>query len=82
MKTVFFLSGIHAPTVNATSTDIMTKNLIEGIKQNGDYVVFFALCRTQEDEPMVEQYYQKIVDRLIVLPRFYGKKTSKYWHGC
>lgn len=66
MKTVYFVSVIRALDHQATSTYIMTASLINGLKQNGVRVVFFAICEHDDEYEIIKDYYSD--ENVIVLP--------------
>ena len=67
-KNVFFVSVIRTMNREATSTYIMTSSLLQGIKQNGCNLVFFAICEHEDEMEEVKDYFSGVADSVIPLP--------------
>lgn len=78
LKELVFVSEIRSPNINSTSTHLMTESILTGFKENNLKVTFLAICECESDKNIIENYYSKIVDRIIILPSFYSKKPGKY----
>ena len=78
LKEIVFVSEIRSPNINSTSTHLMTESILTGFKENNLKVTFLAICECESDKNIIENYYSKIVDRIIILPSFYSKKPGKY----
>lgn len=78
MRSIFIVSEIRSLTNKASSTHMLTANLLRGFKQNGCKVIFFAIVLRNEEKQEVYDYYSKLVDYVIVLDSFYGVISSKY----
>lgn len=56
----------------------MTNAIINGLKQNGLEIVFFAICQVQSEAKAIMNSYKNIVDKIIVLPSAFGIGVPKY----
>ena len=77
---LIFVSAIRTPYKNSTSTNLMTESIIRGLKDNGLNVTFVAICKFVDEKEEVEEYFSKIVDKVIVVPSFYTRSTNSYKH--
>ena len=64
---ILFVSYIQDPYTSGTSTQIMTKNLLSGIKGRYNKLSFVAIIDDNCDSKHVYDYYGKIVDEVIIV---------------
>ena len=67
LKELVFVSEIRSPNINSTSTHLMTESILTGFKENNLKVTFLAICECDSDKNIIENYYSKIVDRIIII---------------
>ena len=77
---IIFVSVVGDLCNNASSTDIMTYNLLYGFYQIGYHVTFIALndCETEQKRQESTKSYQHIVNEIKVLPCCIGRSRGKY----
>lgn len=62
----------------ATSTDIMTSALLDGMKENGIKTILFAICQIPAELNQIKDYYADKADKVITLPSDFGFELTKY----
>lgn len=78
-KNVIFVSCVHNPYTSGTSTDIMTENLLRGIKMVCHNVIFAAVISHGGDANNIFDYYSDLADKVIVIESVFKKDPgSKY----
>lgn len=79
-KNIIFVTELKAlNNVKATSTHIMTYNLLEGLKSNKckiQLVAFYEGDDNQNEE--IKNYYSKVVDKVFCIKSVLGKNKGKY----
>lgn len=65
IKTIIFISEMKNPFINATSTQIMTRNLLEGFKDNCDHLIFVPILQNMDESDIIIDYYKKMCDLII-----------------
>ena len=82
-KAVFFVSAIRPLDAGASSTDLMTSNLLAGLRECGKRIVFFAISEIAEESEHIREYYAPYCDQVILLPSAFGYGKGKYtWLCC
>lgn len=64
-KTIIFISEMRNPFANATSTQIMTKNLLEGFKDNCNNLIFVLILENMDEGDVIIDYYEKLCDIIV-----------------
>ena len=75
-RAIFFVSHITSLHKDASSTDLLTDNIIRGIKLNNRKVVLFILCPHIESDQCIFDEYSSIVDQCVSLPCKYTSGLS------
>lgn len=68
MQKIVFISEMKDMKVDASSTQIMTYNLLYGLKEAGYHVVFLAVCNDACNTDSVIEDYSPIVDAIYCVP--------------
>lgn len=68
MTNIVFVSEMKDMKVDASSTQIMTYNLLYGLKEAGYNVTFIAVCNDACDKQSVIDDYSSIVSRIYCVP--------------
>ncbi len=68
MSNVVFISEMKDMKVDASSTQIMTYNLLYGLKEAGFHVVFLAVCNDECNVKSVIDDYSSIVEDIRCVP--------------
>ena len=79
-KTIFFVSDVKDPSKDASSTQIMMRNILSGFKQLGYQVCFLAIVDKNCSRDNCKKYYSNVTDEIIFLNRItstYGGATKK-----
>lgn len=79
MKTVLFITSLKIPSQNMSSTDIMTRNILIGLRQNKCDVMLLALYDDISEIPLLTQEYSQYAKKLLFLPRFFNETQNKYF---
>ncbi len=87
---VYFISAVCPPTGEASSTDIMTNNILAGIKKNHIHTILLAVCKPKDDQAAITEYYSSLVDEVILVKSMFpeekpGRAAYLYqcfWKGC
>jgi len=67
-KKLIFVSEIKDPYYeDFSSTQIMTNNIIDGLREASDFIAFVALVDSNCNAQNVVDYYSKIVDKVFVI---------------
>lgn len=69
-KRIVFISRVRNPDNDATSTDIMTRNLIYGLREHCEELIFIAIVDELSIKENISDYYGKLVDKIIFIKRF------------
>lgn len=77
-ETIFFISVIEALDSKATSTHIMTTNLLRGLKEAKKTVIFFAICESNESRKCILDYFSNLVDQIVLLHSNFYSNMNKY----
>ena len=67
MSKIIFVALMKNPLKDASSTQIMTSNLLYGFKSIGMNVVFAPLVFNEEDKEYIKLYYQPFCNKVICL---------------
>lgn len=67
MKKIIFVSEIKDPYTDGSSTQIMTRNILVGLKENGYHIHFIATIDSNCNEERMRGYYLTIVDEITVI---------------
>lgn len=67
MKRITIITELHDLTVNKSSTNIMTNNLINGFKQNNVEVYLIGIVDNRYDPITVENYYKDLVNDVHIV---------------
>lgn len=65
MKNLIFISEMRDPYSNASSTQIMTRNILKGFCDNCKDVTFVAIIEANVSKENVKEYYKGLCTRLI-----------------
>lgn len=65
---ILFISEMKDMRTDASSTQIMTYNLLEGLREIGCYVTFVAVCNDKCDTDSVQSDFSPIVNEVKCLP--------------
>lgn len=79
-KTVFFVASVRSPNAIATSTNIMTSLLLQGLSDNNCKTVFFAICEYESEKEEIIKYYSKFVKKIVIIPCKTKHQRNKYKH--
>lgn len=75
---IIFISEINALSTDTTSTHILTENILYGLKQNKQNIIFLALCETDNALTNTKAYYTKKVDTLYTIKSSFTHSKNKY----
>lgn len=78
LRNIIFISEIKPLTDNATSTHMMTANLLKGLRENHCSVFFIAVCEDEKQREEIERAFEPLVARILVVKSFYGASLNKY----
>lgn len=80
MNKIVFVSNVNPMNESATSTDIMTYNILYGFHQVGVRVHFVAITNYCDEQSVesIKSYYSSITSKLDVIPNTIGKNKGKY----
>ena len=65
IKQLIFFSEMKNPHAGATSSQIMTRNLLYGFRQVAQKLVFVPILTNMQDHDEVERYYEELCDTMI-----------------
>ena len=74
---IIFAADLRDPTIDATSTQIMTANLLKGFRQIASSLVLVAMVCDDVDRDTVRRYYGELADEIVFVRRITGER-SKY----
>jgi len=66
-KNIIFISEIQNPYISGSSTQIMSKNLLEGMTSNNHNVHFIALVDWDNDEEEILKYYKNYCNEITII---------------
>lgn len=72
-KRIIFIAEMRNPKTEASSTQIMTRNLLHGFCEISDDVIFVPVIADDKDKKDIRDYYISICNHII-----FAKETSKY----
>ena len=77
---VIFVSNVTPLQSNATSTDIMTYNIIYGLSKVCDELIMVAINsnRTEKDKNLIRECYGDIAKEIYIFNSKLGKNKGKY----
>lgn len=67
VKQIVFISEIRNPKTNASSTQIMTRNLLYGFRKNTLNLIFIAIIENKNDKTDISKYYSSLCDELLFI---------------
>jgi len=67
MKKIIFISEIQDPETQGSSTQIMTRNILEGFKDNNFQVIFIAITDRDCNDFSVRENFKNLVDEIIIV---------------
>lgn len=80
IKKVVFFSDVKDPTKDASSTQIMVRNIITGFKSLNVKIYFVAIVEKKCDRKNISSYYSPFVDDIFFVERLtptYGRPIKK-----
>lgn len=77
MDKIIFISEIQDPTSLGFSTQILTSNLLSGLKENKYEVIFIAITDDDCNDRNVANYYQKLVDDIQIIKSKFPIRLTK-----
>lgn len=82
MKKIIFVSNVIALGEQASSTDIMTYNLVYGLKKNNIEVIMVVLQNLSDksDSSMIKKYYETITDKFYIVKFNLNNGKNKFAH--
>lgn len=67
LSRILFISEIQDPVKQGSSTQIMTRNILEGLKENNEKVLFIAITDRDCDDESVIKHYSELVEEIIIV---------------
>ena len=80
MKKIIFVSEMKIGSEKATSTDIMTDNLIAGLKKTGYPIEIIAICEEPRYKASIKHYYKDHVGGIHFVDSVFGKYRNGHTH--
>lgn len=78
MSKILFVSNLKAIDDNMTSTDVMTLNIIKGIKECGESLDLFILYDKSPEIEKLSSFYKAYCDNMFFLKRVFHPGQSKF----
>ena len=72
-RRIVFIAEMRNPKTDASSTQIMTRNLLHGFCDISDDVIFVPVIANDKDKQDIQDYYLSVCNHII-----FAKETSKY----
>ena len=66
------------PKTNASSTQIMVRNILVGMKKISQKLIFVAIVTSDCNKQDICSFYQDVVDEIYFVKSFSGKKRGRY----
>ena len=77
-KSILFISAVCPPSAQPTSTDIMTNNILKGLKECGYNIILCVVSKNNDNIDAIKNYYLDIANDIIILPSFFESKMSPF----
>lgn len=78
MSNILYISNVKPPFDECSSTDIMTNSIIHGLSQTSNSITLLLLIDDIDEKKKLNDYYSKLVDRVLFSKRFFHEGQSKY----